>query len=71
MFYVETLVDIALQYHYDLGKASHSYSNISSQTECNVLDVVLVMEDLRLARVVETSHCVSNSSALHDVMRFM
>jgi transcription initiation factor TFIID subunit 8 len=67
---VETLADIALRYLSDLGKAAHSYANLSGRTECNALDVVLAMDDLGLAGAAETSHCVSNSGALHDVMRY-
>ncbi|CAM6048896.1 unnamed protein product [Sphagnum compactum] len=68
---VETLADIALRYLSNLGKAAHSYANLSGRTECNALDVVLAMEDLGLAGAAETSHCVSNSGALRDVMRYV
>jgi hypothetical protein len=40
-------------------------------TKCNAPDVVLAMEDRGLAGVAKTSHCVFNSCAFHDVMRFM
>jgi hypothetical protein len=55
----------------NLGKVAHSYANFCSRIKCNALNVILTMEALGLVGVVETSHYVSNSSALHDVMRFM
>jgi len=68
---VETLADIALRYLGDLGKAAHSYANLSGRTQCNALDVILGIEDLGsgLAGAAETSRCVANSAALRDVMR--
>jgi transcription initiation factor TFIID subunit 8 len=70
---VETLADIALRYLGDLGKAAHSYANLSGRTQCNALDVILGIEDLGsgLAGAAETSRCVANSAALRDVMRYV
>lgn len=72
---LESLADIAIRYVRDLGKTTKFYANVANRTECNVFDIIQVLEDLGSSTGFpggsEACSSLAGSGAMKEIMEYV
>ncbi|KAM7264320.1 hypothetical protein ACFE04_002003 [Oxalis oulophora] len=72
---LEALVDVAIRYLCDLGKAGSFNANLAGRTQCNLFDIVRGLEDLGALQgfvgAFDVGKCLVGSATLTEIKQFV